>query len=432
MPTPDEETAFLEPILARYAADGPRLIFADFLDDSSNSADAARGDLIRLQCALAKLSADDARRPELVAREAELVQQFHAVWGAHLSGLAADWEFRRGLLDAVSIDAQTFLASGDELFRRAPIRRVRILDATRFAARLANCPFLDLVRELDLCGNDLGNGGVNLFLRSPYLTAVESLDLSFNGICDGGVDILAKCHALPRLRELALNDNGQISGDGVRMLAGSPHLAGLRVLDVSGNDVGDSGVRAAVESTRLTKLHTFRLFANHIGDAGVAALVGSHLFGRMLARDSSLDLRQNVIGVAGVSALIAASDQLTALNLAGNYLHDEGLAEFAQGSDWTRLRKLSVRQNGIRDRGAVALAKSPVMSRLRSLDVSANQLTKKGIDALWNGRADWRTEIDVSDNLDTPGLTSDGELPPARSERLIGEVIRLLAPAPHA
>lgn len=437
MPTPAEEDAFLEPILARYADDGPRLIFADFLTESDAPADAARGELVRLQCALARLPADDPRRPDLVGREAELLHEYRATWGAHLAGLAADWEFRRGVLDAVAVDAPAFLARGDELFRRAPIRRVRILDAARYAARLANCPFLASVRELDLCGNDLGNGGVNVLLRSPYLSGVESLDLSFNGICDGGVQILARAAGLPRLRELALNDNGHVTGDGVRLLAGSPHLAGLRVLDVSGNDVGDAGVRAVVGSRWLTRLHTLRVFANHIGDAGVAALVGSDLFPRLLARDPAVDLRQNAIGLAGATALAtaAAAHGVTALDLSGNYLGDDGLGVLADSADLPKLRKLSVRQNMIGDRGAVALARSPLMARLRTLDVSANRLTRRGIDALWTARADWQTVLEVSDNLATPGLAPPprpGAAPPHPLDQAVGEVLSRLVSGPRA
>jgi uncharacterized protein (TIGR02996 family) len=435
MPTPAEEDAFLEPILARYADDGPRLVFADFLEESAAPADAARGELVRLQCALARLPADDPRRRDLVSRETELVQEYQAVWGAALTGLAVGWEFRRGLLDTVSVDAPTFLARGDELFRRAPIRRVRILDAARHIGRLANCPFLAAARELDLCGNDLGNGGVNLLLRSPYLSAVAALDLSFNGVCDGGVRLLARSAALPRLRELALNDNGHVSGDGVAQLAGSPHLAGLRVLDVSGNDVGDAGVRAVVKSLTLTRLHTFRVFANHIGDAGVAALVGSELFVRLMTRDAALDLRQNAIGAAGTAALgeAAAAAAVEVIDLSGNYLGDEGLMALARSGGFPRLRKLSVRQNQIGDRGAFALARSPIMRQLVSLDVSANQLTPKGIDALWSARADWRTAVEVSDNLASPELARepDGPSPPHRLDQAVGEVLRRLVPAPR-
>src|SRR5213078_2257554 len=113
------------------------------------------------------------------------------------------------------VGAATFLARGDELFRWAPVRRVRLLDAARHVGKLADCPFLASVRELDLCGNDLGNGGVNVLLRSPYLTRLQELDLSFNGLCDGGVQLIARSAAAPRLRALALSDNGRIGAAGV-------------------------------------------------------------------------------------------------------------------------------------------------------------------------------------------------------------------------
>jgi uncharacterized protein (TIGR02996 family) len=437
MPTPAEDDAFLEPILARYTDDGPRLIYADYLAESHIPADVARGELIRIQCALSRLPGDDPRRPDLVACEAELLQEYRSIWGEGLSQLVVGWEFRRGLLDVVSIDAQTFLARGDELFRRAPIRRVRILDAARHLPRLVNCPFLTSVRELDLCGNDLGNGGVNLLLRSPYLTAVESLDLSFNGVCDGGVRLLALSSALPRLRELALNDNGQISGDGLAQLAASHHFAGLRVLDISGNDVNDSGVRAVVHSSVLTRLHTFRVFANHIGDAGIATLVDSSLLARMLARDSILDLRQNCIGEVGAAILASATsfESATALDLSGNYIGDEGLSALSRLGERSQLRKLSVRQNGISDRGAFALAKSPLIGKLLALDISANKLSRKGIEALWASRTDWRTVIEWSDNLASPDVydpaTPDDQPPPHRLDQTVGEVLRRLVPTPR-
>src|SRR5205814_10103987 len=128
-----------------------------------------------------------------------------------------------------------FLGRGAEPFRRAPVRRVRLLDAGRHIARLAQCPLLARVRELDLCGNDLGNGGVNVLLRSPHLAGVEELDLSFNGVCDAGVRLIARSGSLPELRSLLLTDNGQIGGEGLRDLAEAPSLAGLPTLDVSGD-----------------------------------------------------------------------------------------------------------------------------------------------------------------------------------------------------
>ena len=418
MPTPADEAFFL-PILAHYHDDGPRLVYADYLDESDDPADRGRADLIRTQCALARLPADHSRRTPLADREADLFREFQPAWTDHLRGLAVGFEFRRGLLDAVSVDAATFLARGDELFRRAPVRRVRLLDAGRHLARLAQCPLLARVRELDLCGNDLGNGGVNVLLRSPHLAGVEELDLSFNGVCDAGAQLIARSAALPQLRSLLLTDNGRIGGDGVQALAESPHLAGLLALDISGNDVNNAGVRAVVESRWLTRLHSFRVFANDVGDAGAESLAGSALLGRMLARNPALDLRQNSIGPAGAAAL-AKSVRLRAaahLDLSGNDLGDSGLRCLTQSPHLMRLRTLAVRHNSIGDDGAVALADSPLMARLDFLDVSANRLTRKGVDALWSRRRDFHTVLETGGNL-ASGTPSDPPPPYSLAEEV--------------
>lgn len=428
MPTPAEELAFLEPILARYSDDGPRLVYADFLDESDDPADRARGELIRVQCALARVSDDHPRRAELTHREGELLQAHLPGWTDHLRGLADGFEFRRGLLDGVSVGAATFLAKGDELFRRAPVRRVRLLDATRCVVKLAHCPFLALVRELDLCGNDLGNGGVNVLLRSPYLAQVRELDLSFNGVCDGGVRLLARSTAMPRLRSLALSDNGRISSDGLAMLAGSPHLSGLRALDVSGNAVGDEGIREAIRSRYLSQLHTFRVHGNCVGDAGAAELAGSALVARMLARSPRLDLRQNAVGPAGALAL-AASPHLgraVGLDLSGNVLGDAGAFALAASEHLTGLRRLGLRQNHIGDSGAVALAASGLMARLAFLDVSKNRLTQKGVDALWAKRGNYRTVLDTAGNFVSDSDLWDTAPHDLRDE--VGRVLRRLSP----
>lgn len=412
MPPSAAEAAFLPLILARDHDDGPRLIYADYLDESDVSADRGRADLIRIQCTLAGLPEHHPHRSPLADAEAELLRQFLPTWTDHLRDLAVGFEFRRGLLDAICVDAATFLTKGDELFRRTPVRRLRFLDTGRHVDRLACCPLLAGVRELDLCGNDLGDGGVNVFLRSPHLTALTELDLSFNGIDDGGVRLIARSGAFPRLRALLLTDNGRIGSEGLRELADAPYLAGLRTLDVSGNDVDDAGVKEVVESRWLTRLHTFRVFANRVGDAGAVALAGSTLLSRSLDRTPVLDLRQNVIGPAGATAL-AASARLrttTDIDLSANEIGDDGIRSLAASPRLKRLRRLAVRRNRIKDEGAIALAGSPLMSRLEYLDVSANRLTCRGVDALWRNRRDFRTVLDTTENLITNGLTEGQSL----------------------
>jgi uncharacterized protein (TIGR02996 family) len=396
-----EEAAFLPSILAHPKADGPRLIFADFLDESSDPADRARAEFIRTQIALARILPEHPRRRELVNRQNDLLIRYHSAWTAHLKGLASGFEFRRGILDSVSVDVSTLAGRGDELFRRAPIRRVRVLDAGRHISRLASCPTLALVRELDVCGNDLNNGGVHVLLRSPYLEQLESLDLSFNGICDGGMQLVARASSLPNLQSLNLNDNGLIRSDGVRKLAESPYFSSLRELDLSGNDISEDGMAALVESPTLTHLDRVRLHANHIGDAGIEILAGSALLRRILAREPRLDLRQNAIGPAGVRMLAKSPlvAQLQSLDLGGNSIGDDGLDALAKSAAFPRLTSLSVRQNRIGDSGILALACSPLMETLLTIDISSNRVTARGINWLWPRRKDWRVSVDYSDNL---------------------------------
>ncbi len=189
-----EEFAFLERIREKPADDGPRLIFADWLDEQGDS----RGEFIRLQCALATLSADDPERLSLDDRERILLDTHESEWTKDLRDLAVGWEFHRGLIDAILVDTTRFVERGTDLFRLAPIRRVRFLNAAKGFPALMESPLLTQVREIDLCDNDLGNGGPNMLARSPYLTSLEILHLGINQLTDRGLEALAGIPALAR------------------------------------------------------------------------------------------------------------------------------------------------------------------------------------------------------------------------------------------
>jgi uncharacterized protein (TIGR02996 family) len=390
--SPDEQP-FLDAILARPADDAPRLVYADFLADTGSPADAARSDLVRVQLALARLPDDHPRRAELNDRQTGLLQRFLPEWTAHLRGLAAGVDFRRGLPDSVSVDAGVFAARGEDLFDRTRtpsgrsyLRRVHLTDPARVLARLLACPALAQVEELSLAGGDLGNGGVALLAQCPHLGHVRALDLSFNGLDDAAVRALARSPAFPRLERLALNDNGQVTWDGVTAVAESAFLAGLTDLDLGGNDVNDAGVRALARSGTLTRLAGLRLAGNHVGDAGVVALLGSPLFRRMLARDGRIDLGANAVGPAGAERLAGAADLrlATAVDLDKNYLGDRGAAALAASPAAAKLRTLKLSRNQITDAGAFALSDAITrgLPALRSIDVSGNRLTRRGANAV--------------------------------------------------
>lgn len=399
-PTLADDPAFLRSVLARFADDGPRLILADLLAESPHETDHARADLIRTQIALARLPDEHPRRTELTRHEHTLLEQHHDTWTAPFRDLADGFGFRRGLLDSVTVDAGKFLERGAELLRRLPIRRVRFSGIHAVLPRLADSPLLETIRELDLCGSELGDGGIRLLLQSLYLGNIRTLDLSLSGVSDSGVRSVAKTGNLPKLKQLIVAENETITSAGAAALAESPARAGLTRLDLSGNQIDDAGVRAIVASRSLTQLRQFRIESNAIGDSGTLILAESALLARMLRRNPHLNLARNRIGPAGVAALATSplAQAITRLDLGGNYLGDAGLATIGFAPHLIRLRSLTVTGNQIADDGAIALAYSPLMPRLLRLDIATNQITRKGLDALLAKRPAWQVEIEATGN----------------------------------
>src|SRR5262245_37479565 len=139
MTGPDD---FLRLIREHPADDGPRLLFAEWLAERGDPASAARAEFVRIQCALAALPAGHPRRRELADREAELESRFGAEWARPFAGLADGLQYGRGFVEFAALSAEAFVSRGAELFRLAPVRRVRLSDAGPCLDRLARCPHL--------------------------------------------------------------------------------------------------------------------------------------------------------------------------------------------------------------------------------------------------------------------------------------------------
>ncbi|HEY1190727.1 MAG TPA: TIGR02996 domain-containing protein [Gemmata sp.] len=411
-----DEQPFLDAVFDRYADDHPRLVFADFLDDSGAP---ERAELIRVQLALARLSEDDPRRPGLLDRQAELLNQNQAEWLAHLAGLVEMVDFRRGIPDSALVDATTFLEHGAELFRRLRLRRLCLRDAAPVLEKLAACPLLTGVRELDLCNCDLGPNGLALLAKSPHLRNLDAIDLGFNKLDDAAVEALARSSNFANLRALALNDNDLIGDAGARSLADSPFFAGLTALDLSGNELGDAGATALAGSRSLPRVRALKLAGNRIGDAGVTALARSALFTRAVAAGPALVLRANAIGHAGAATLAAcpALRACRALDLSHNYLGNAGAAALLASPHLGKLNALRLARNQITDAFALACHEhlDQLFDRLHTFDLSANRLTRRGLNVLGAIRGGRRVHIDVSQNVQSAPF---GDAPVAVSDLL--------------
>lgn len=75
-----DELAFLEVIRQSPSEDGPRLIYADFLEEKGDSVSVARAEFIRLQCLIAGGQGDRNVREAAMSRELELLQSHWRIW----------------------------------------------------------------------------------------------------------------------------------------------------------------------------------------------------------------------------------------------------------------------------------------------------------------------------------------------------------------
>jgi len=145
----------------------------------------------------------------------------------------------------------------------------------------------------------------------------------------------------------------------VGALAQAPHMANLRILDLSNNGLPDAGIHPLIESHAITQLTDLRLGDNELIDWGVQAIANASNMRRL----RQLDLSRNQNGDWGVQAIARSPHmaQLEALYLAENMSRDYLL---------------------ISDDAARAIAKSPYMANLDTLDLSGNHITKAGLKAL--------------------------------------------------
>jgi uncharacterized protein (TIGR02996 family) len=235
---------FLAAIIRRPDDDLPRLIFADYLDDTG---DGARAEFIRLQCAAA--------RGERVAesRICELENANRDEWLAPLGKGVYHAEFRRGFAEHLVLSAREFVRESSAIREKTPLRGIALLGAARVLARLLSEPHLAGLSAIHFTGGMLGDAGAERLAECPHLAGVWTLRLGLNEIGDEGAAALANSPYLDQLRLLVLNQNA-IGDSGAWELARSPNLSRLAALDLSENEISPMSLAMIQNSPFLESL----------------------------------------------------------------------------------------------------------------------------------------------------------------------------------
>jgi uncharacterized protein (TIGR02996 family) len=354
------DDGFFHPIQQAPDDDAPRLVYADFLEERGDDLSAGRAELIRVQVELARCPPTSARAVELAARERELLDWGEQAWVGEWAAVLDGWTFRRGLVEAIRVDASVFLEYAADWFAEWPTLAVaKLTRAAGHLEELADCPWLAHLRGLDLSDCDIDGEGLAPLTFSRNIGLLQALDLSDNPIGPCGAELLSSSPTADDLREVHLG-RCRLGGAGLERLLGGRPLPWTR-LDLTDNGLDRPAVLRLADSATLANLRTL--------------VVGGHPHGNYFA------------------CKLAESSQaagLEDLGLAWTELGDAGLTALAEADRLPALRSLDIQRNhatyrvdrdGTEVGGLAALIRSPLLSRLRRLLVGHGNRTSHWVTA---------------------------------------------------
>jgi uncharacterized protein (TIGR02996 family) len=199
-----DTNALFAAILADRRDDNARLAYADAIAGS----DPDHAAFIRVQLDLAGGTANDpAAGRDLKARERKLAMSVRAKLQGAVRPPAKGANLGRGFVQRILIEAVEFVAHGADLFSKAPILDLRLLNVGDIIDQVCRSPQLKGLRSLDLGGNGLDDSGARAIANSPHLAKLRWLDLHNNRITDVGLDALAASANLGSLAHLVFGGN---------------------------------------------------------------------------------------------------------------------------------------------------------------------------------------------------------------------------------
>ncbi len=373
-----DDTALLEAIYQDPESDAPRLVYADVLLERGDP----RGELIQLQCALARGETNDHHTGELRKREGELLEAHGSKWLPR-SRPGARFFFVRGFVGGVQASAPAIAKHHEKWRHEAPLLSSFDVDLSSYGEDpaealeiFARSNVLATARALTLSsGYAKRRARLEPFRRTPPCPNLRSLTLDGVGVMREDVDALVSAPCFGALRDLSVTmcrlgksahepfvsaraplerftfmtyHAGPTFG---AALSTAPAFAQLRRLVVPGNEIGDDALDALARAGRLRAVEDLDLCSNALGAKAIGRLLDP-----------------------GALARTGALAQTRRLRLGGNPIGDSGAAAIASWPGAEHLEELHLGSAKIGDRGALALARSPHLANLRSLVLSFTKL----------------------------------------------------------
>lgn len=215
METPDFEDA----IRAEPENRDLRLIAADWYEERGDP----RAEFIRVQLALQNLPVRHDWRSDMESREALLLAENQKRWNApvHRSlnlsrlkgrtrsrgGEVRGWSYRRGYIEELSVDCQTFLKHRERLLKIGPITTLRLWNIS-FADLMTIASRNDFTQfsGINLQHAKLGETCIQSFLSTVDVSQFQYLNLTDNNLTDGCANTMLDLN-LTKMKRLVLSQN---------------------------------------------------------------------------------------------------------------------------------------------------------------------------------------------------------------------------------
>ena len=231
------------------------------------------------------------------------------------------------------------------------------------------------MKRFDLADTDMSRGRMADLATVKGFT-LSVLDLDKCAIGNDGAAALAQAPWADSLRTLNLKSNN-LTVRGVKAIAESPRLANLRRLNLAGNAIGTGGLKAIAGSPHLRGLSELVLVFRNDSSAAIVTVEHGRNFLTALDMPDLRHLCLEAIPLGENGARLLATHpkfaHLTRLSLPYCGLGDAGAAALITSPQLQNLIELDLSNDGITE-GALALADPRVMPRLAACRLQGNPL----------------------------------------------------------
>ncbi|WP_166821634.1 TIGR02996 domain-containing protein [Thalassoroseus pseudoceratinae] len=370
---------FLHAIVEDPDNDLPRLVYADWLDEQGDP----RGEFIRVQCELAKLDEFDPDRIPLEERQDTLLKKHKTKWSKDLKVAAIRvFEFRRGFVEAVTLNVKNHLQNAEALLDTVPtIRKVKVNALKAVVPEFITSKWLERIDSLNLAGNKLGLRRMRTLLESPHFTEIRELDLTSNNILAGGFQAFVDSGKFPKLTKLICNNSEAAEPSKLSKIGCGPLWKQLESVELAEHAWEDDAIQTLAESWPVCGWKHLNLSFNAFAERGFQALLEN---GHLTSLES-LSLKRCYRLPDSAIAMLANADALgtlRSLDIRGcNYIED-GLNAVLNSQSLVELRKLYISSALFPEFYLPIVAHSTGLPNLETLYLSINPIQSSDLASL--------------------------------------------------